>query len=132
LGGLSFVVSSWWHNAGLPYGAAFGAATNFAICVAIYQLSQHRWEIQVGKCFLAMILIDAIWLWGLIPSHYTYAVSLEAANWIALTIIGATGFAERARRHGHLSRGYGYDWAHRAHRALWEERGKRPPWWEIP
>lgn len=132
LGVVSGVSSAIWHDSGMPYGAAFGAATNMAICTAIYLNWQWRWELQIAKCFMTMILIDAIWLWGLIPSHFWFAVSLEIVNWIALLIIGATGIAERARQHGILSRGYGYGWARAVHRTLWEHRGSRPPWWQVP
>lgn len=128
MGALSFLASSWWHDAGFPYGAAFGAATNIGICFLIYAHAELRWELRVWNCFHLMIVLDLLNLLGLIRSHYDFAVALEIANWLALLIIGAVGIADRVGsgvfngpRH---PRG-----ADLVHRALWAERS-RPPFWQ--
>lgn len=132
LGALSAIASAWWHDAALPYPAVFGAATNLAICFALYAHSQLKWEMRVWNCFHLMIVIDLLYLSGWIYSHYDYAVALELANWLALLIIGTAGIAERA--------GYGPAWAfaRRArtgwagalHRRLYAKRAD-PPWWKV-
>lgn len=130
MGALSFLASHWWHDAGLPYGAAFGAATNLAICYMLYAFAERRWEMRVWNCFHLMIVLDLMYMGGLIKSHYAFAVSLEIANWLALAVIGATGILERLRN-GSPHHDLGWGWAGALHRALYEKR-KSPPFWEIP
>lgn len=129
LGALSFVASSWWHDAGLPYGAAFGAATNVFICFMLYAYAQYRFEMRIWNCFHLMLVIDILYLAGVVKSHYDFAVALELANWLALFVIGAAGIAERAARGVpaglHIPGGTGL-----VHRALWAERA-RPPFWQA-
>jgi len=129
LGVLSFLVSSWWHEAGLPYGAAFGAATNLAICYAIYALAQLRYELRVWNAFHLMIVLDLLYMAGVIRTHYTFAVSLEVANWLALAVIGTTGILERV---GYGSRDFlgGRGWLDSFARVLFSER-KHPPFWRA-
>lgn len=125
---LSFVVSSWWHDAGLPYGAAFGASTNVAIGLLIYAIAEKRYEMRIWNCLHLMIVIDILYLAGWIASHTFFAIALELANWLAILVIGAAGLLERA--------GYGMGTGrHRYHfvdsfrRALHSER-RVPPWWQ--
>lgn len=129
LGALSFVASSWWHDVGLPYGAAFGAGTNIGICFLLYAYAELRWEMRLWNVFHLMIVIDLLNLFGVVRSHYDYAVALELANWMALLLIGATGISERA--------GHGVSAGHfdprrpgLVHRALWSERS-HPPFWQA-
>jgi hypothetical protein len=132
LGALSFVASSWWSDAGLPYGAIFGAATNFAICFALYAAAQLKWELRLWNCFHLMIVIDLLYLSGLIKSHYDFAVGLEVANWLALLVVGTVGLMERA--------GYGpaglaafrsrAGWARVVRNRLWKARSS-PPFWLV-
>lgn len=129
LGALSFVSSSWWHEAGLPYGAAFGAATNLAVCYAIYALAKLRYELRVWNAFHLMILIDILWMAGMIKSHYNFAVALEVANWLGILVIGATGILERAGDGIAAHRSY-TGWLGAIHRSLFEER-KHPPFWRT-
>jgi hypothetical protein len=132
LGALSFVSSSWWHDAGLPYGAAFGALTNLAICLLLYAAAEQRWEMRLWNVFHLMIVIDVLSITGAIGSHYQFAVALELANWLGLSIIFTTGWLERAGRHGGIP-----DSGHRSgvlgalRRALWAPRS-RPPFWHFP
>lgn len=127
LGALSFLASSWWHDAGFPYGAAFGASTNLAVCYVIYALAQLRYELRVWNSFHLMIVLDLLYMSGVIETHYTFAVSLELANWLALVIIGTTGILERVR-YGRRDIPWRPGWLHNLHRALFAER-KRPPFW---
>lgn len=96
LGALSFLASGWYHDAGLPYGSAFGAFTNFAVIFALFAYATMLYELIFWLCFLAMLALDAFNLLGLIPSHSSFAIGLELANWLALISIGAAGMAERA------------------------------------
>lgn len=96
LGALSFLTSGWWHDAGLPYGAAFGAFTNFVVIGALFAYAMLLYELVFWGCFLVMLAIDAFYLSGLINSHSYFAIGLEAANWLALLSIGAAGMADRA------------------------------------
>lgn len=95
---LSFLISGFWHDAGLPYGAAVGAATNLVILSALFAYAFQLYELIFWLCFLLMLAIDAAYLLNLVPSHSLFAVGLEAANWVALLSIGAAGTAERTGR----------------------------------
>lgn len=129
LGALSFIASGWWHDAGFSHGAAFGAFTNLLMCLALYAWAEQRWELRVWNVFHLMILIDILFLAGFIKNHYTFAVSIEVANWLAIFVIGAAGITDRARR-GNSSRALGHGWAGAFDRALHEER-KYPPFWRA-
>lgn len=129
LGGLSFLLSAAWQAHGMPYRDAFGAATNVAICLALYALAEKKWEMRVWNCFHAMILLDFLHMAGLIPSNYWLIVSLEIANWTALLIIGAAGITEWAG----AGNSYRLVYPRRAdflRRALHEERTD-PPFWKA-
>lgn len=93
---LSFCISGWWHDAGLPYGEAFGAFTDLVVVFALYAYCQLLYEIVFWSCFILMMFIDFLSLTHLINSHFALAVGLEVANWLALISIGAAGMADRA------------------------------------
>lgn len=96
LASLSFITSGWYHDAGLPYGAAFGAFTNFVVIAALYAYAVLLYELVFWGCFLLMLMIDAIYLSGAVSSHSYFAIGLELANWLALLSVGAAGMADRA------------------------------------
>lgn len=96
MGALSFITSGWWHDAGLPYPAAFGAFTNFVVIAALSAYAVLLYELVFMACFIAMTGIELFYLTGLIISHHDFAVALEIANWIALLSVGAAGMADRA------------------------------------
>jgi hypothetical protein len=93
---LSFCISGWYHDAGLPYPEVFGVLTNFAVMFALYAYAQLLYELFFWLCFVTMTLIDLLSLTNMLNSHWTLAVGLEAANWLALISIGAAGMADRA------------------------------------
>lgn len=130
LGALSYVTSAWWHNAGLPYGAAYGMATNLAICFAIYGLAQQRWELRLWNAYHAMILLDILYLAGVIKTQLLFAVSLEVVNAAALFLIIGTGIMDRAGYARLRSGSYRslriWGLAH----ALFSER-RHPPFWQV-
>ncbi len=127
LGALSFVVSSWWHTAGLPYGPAFGAATNLAICAALYAWAERRYELRIWNAFHLMIVIDILRMTGFIKSHYDFAVALEVANWLGILVVGATGILERAGD-GIAAHRSDAGWFGVVRRVLFAPR-KHPPFW---
>lgn len=131
LGALSFGSSYLYHIAELPYPAAFGAATNLAVCFALYALAQQKWELRVWNCFHLMIVIDLLYLSGAITSRYDFAVGLEIANWLALLIIGAAGVTGRAGYGpvGLLPRRARSGWSRAVNYSLWKNRA-RPPFWQ--
>lgn len=93
---LSFLSSGFWHDAGLPYGAAWGAFTNLAVIAALFAYAVLFYELAFWFCFMLMLVLDAIYLLNLFPSHSYFAIGLELANWLALLSIGAAGMADRA------------------------------------
>lgn len=95
-----FVVTSMWHDARLPHGEVLGAVLNAGIVVMLYTKAVRRWEMRLWNCFQLMILLDALYYFGFVPSHYVFAVSLEVANWLALAVISGAGMAEKARKNG--------------------------------
>lgn len=96
MGALSFTASGWWHDAGLPYAAAFGAFTNFVIIAALSAYAVLLYELVFMACFIVMTFLEFFYLTNLINSHHDFAVALELANWIALLSVGAAGMADRA------------------------------------
>ena len=125
----SFIVSSIWWNVSGPMPAAFGAATNFAISLIMLRHARNRWEFYVidGYCF--MILADICWQFGAIPSHYWYAISLEAANWAILLLIGAMGIAERLHANGGNRRRTGYARGAGLFARHFALEARYPRWW---
>lgn len=130
LGAFSYVTSAWWHNAGFPYGAAYGMATNLAICFTIYALAQQRWELRTWNMIHAMILIDILYLAGVIKTHLLFAVSLEVINAAALLLITATGIMDRAGYARLRSGSYRGRRPWGFARALFSER-RHPPFWQV-
>jgi hypothetical protein len=93
---LSFLISGWYHDAGFPYAAAFGAFSDLVIVCALYAQAQLLYELLFWGCFILMLAIDALSLTNILNSHFALAVGLEIANWLALISIGAAGMADRA------------------------------------
>lgn len=131
---LSFILSSIWHDFGLPYAALFGASTNLAVCFALYSLAQLRWEMRVWNCIHAMIIIDLLYYRGYIVNHADFAIGLELANWLALAIVGATGMMERfgwndAWRIDFSRR---FSWTRFVYNRIWVPRSKNyRPFWQA-
>lgn len=126
LGALSFITSSWWHYAALPHATAFGATTNLIICFLMYIYARQRWEMRVWNCFHLMIVIDLLYMWGWIDSHYLFTVGLEIANWLALIIIGGTGLLSMVAANGIPDRTRHSGWVYRLHHALHKKRSDTP------
>lgn len=127
VGAMNFVVTAafetrWpaWH----PYFTGFADAS---VCLAIYFIGRHKWEMMVWRIFQTSVLVSILFIAGLIPSHYAYIAGLEACNWAALVVIGGTqglrlvdhgmGWNRFRRAHQRL---------HRLVRALCEKRAKAP------
>lgn len=125
----SFALSSIWHGVGLPYGAAFGVATNLIISALLYWKADEEWEFRVWNCLHLMIVIDVLYMLGFIQSHFNYAVGLELANWLTLIVIGGRGASERVRG-GHPARPDQHRRPSLLHRALYAKR-THPPFWEV-
>lgn len=129
LGALSYISSAWWHNAGLPYGAFYGAATNLAICYALWIYADQRWEMRLWNCFHLMLVVDILYLAGFIKDHLIFAEALELINFVAMLFIAGTGIVERAdgiRSGPHRGR-----WIDSFHRRLWTPRSMASrPWWQ--
>lgn len=128
-GAISYVTSAWWHNAGLPGAAYYGAATNLVICYLLWIFAVRRYEMRVWNCFHLMIILDLLYLSGFITDHMLFAVSLEVVNLVALSIIALTGILERAHGTAWNSRDPG--WRGVVYRGLWKERSLASrPWWQ--
>ena len=130
LGALSFIVSSVWWDIGLPYGAWAGGLTDLAICLIITETARDRWELWFSYTFGLMMLVDALNLMGLVPSHFIFAVTLELLNWAALFIVFITALLQWIGQDvvfdgwaSHLGLG-------RLYRALHSKR-RAPAWWRI-
>jgi hypothetical protein len=129
LGALSYVTSAWWHNAGLPYGTVYGAATNLAICYLFWIFAENRWEMRLWNFFHLMLVIDLLYIFGAIRDLFTFAVSLELINLAALLFICGVGIMERAS--GIYSRRSYPGGSDFFYRALWAERSVHSrPWWQ--
>ncbi len=133
VGTFSYVTSAWWHQAGIPHGEVYGAATNVATCALIYYLGPpwSGMETRLMSVFVLMILVDLLYATGIIQTPYLFAVTLEIINAYALLLIWAAGITERITRNGFFRR-----YPYRAildylHQALLGPK-KYPRWWENP
>lgn len=128
-GALSYITSAWWHNAGLPYGTVYGAATNLAICYAFWILADAKWEMRLWNFFHLMLVVDLLYIFGAIRDIFVFAVSLELINLAALIFIGGVGIMERVG--GVYSRRSRFGGSDLVYRALWAERSEHSrPWWQ--
>jgi len=99
-GAASFVVSAMWWRAGLPYGAFVGAVTDAMIVIAIHVYGRRNWEMKVAQCFLAMMLVDIMQLFGVVQAGIVYSSVQEAINYIAMIVIFTTGAAQWVGAYG--------------------------------
>ncbi len=127
LGAILYGISAAWHNAELPHALLFGAATNFAMILLLWLIADQKWEMRLWNFYHLMLLIDALYAFGVIREKLIFASSLEAVNLLALLFIGATGAADRIYvDNWRADNGFsGY-----LHRTLFAERAYRwrPPW----
>lgn len=129
LGALSYVSSAMWHNAGLPYGTFYGAATNLLICYGLWIYADQRWEMRLWNLFHLMLMVDILYMTGAIADHLIFAEALELINFLAMLLISGTGIVERAD--GIRSGPYRNRWIDSFHRRLWPERSMASrPWWQ--
>lgn len=118
LGALSFTVSSLYWAAGLPNPAIVGGVCDLVVCLVLYLLAHQWWEMRVWNCYHVMIVLNASYhidsmdrpgwltmlsfhnLWGWTASlagvseKFAYGALLDAANWVALVLIGGAAIAQ--------------------------------------
>lgn len=126
------VMTSVWHINQWPYGLLFGAWTNFAMCVGLSLMqSDAPWISRLFRCYILMILVELLFVTGVIETQYIFAVTLEIINAYALLLIWATGIAERVGDGHSFSNPYRRFLAD-IHRALLTERKEYSQWWKHP
>lgn len=130
LGAFSYVTSAWWHDAGFPYATLYGAFTNVVICGLLYKMADSKWEMGVFNLFIGMILIDLLYVCGVVKSPYDFAVALEVVNFCAMLLIGITGILERLRKDGYDFSRSDSHFLRRCHSALHSQRQPYPHWWK--
>lgn len=130
---VSFLASSFYWRAGMPYGEFFAGICDAAVCLVIYALGKYRWELAVWRMFQAMLLVNLLYLAGNIGifyrvDHVFYAIILEALNILILLTIG--GVAAYQRFGGKEDGALFSAWAplHRALLALCARRRTAPFW----
>lgn len=133
IGSFLYATSAWWHLGGLPGAMFYAVSTNLVMCFLLYPMPETagRWVDKVFSCYILMLLIDLLYVCGIIQSHYIFAVSLEIVNAYALLLIWAAGIAERA------ANGRSPDHSHggildRFNRAVLAPRKEYPRWWRHP
>lgn len=132
LGAISYVISAAWHNAGLPYATQFGAATNLVICYLFICWAEQRWEMRLLNCFHMMLLIDLLYIFGVIHDHLIFAATLEIINLAAILLVAGTGILDWIARHGHRYGDYNRRWTYPVHNYLRTERsGIDRPFWQT-
>lgn len=134
LGAASYVTSAMWHNAGLPFATHYGAATNVVIFLLLFKYAQTWWEMKFWPCITLMLLIDLLYVTGVIKTQEAFGIALEVVNAIAILLIGATGLTDRINAGaGNHNRGSPYRaWASALHRTLFAKRERYPRWWSEP
>jgi len=94
LGALDYLLTSWWHDEGLPLHPLFTAVVDFAVCLSIYLVCRwrggYRWELSLFLAFQLAVLGDFAAQAGLVSSS-DYALWLEIANWLALAVLIVAG-----------------------------------------
>ena len=128
----SFVLSTlWWNHVGV-YPDVFGAASNFIISLIMLPYAKTVYERWILRGLCAMILIDILWRFHAIPDHWSYAVALEALNYVVLMFIAFWGMVERAATGDRLRyRRDNGSWADMAHR-YFDRESRYPRWWRVP
>jgi hypothetical protein len=91
----SYVVATIYWRLGGPEAPFVAGMCDAAICLAVYFLARNKWEIVVGKLYLASVAVNMVYYFGTMGlvaslSHNDYAAILEAINWLALIWIGGT------------------------------------------
>lgn len=115
LAGASFIVSTAYARAELPFPPFFTMMADATVCLVIYFLASRQWEVWLFRAFQASVLISLLYLVGFIGPHYWYIAALELVNWIALILISGTAFLQwMGSGHEMGSRGR---WAGRIRRA---------------
>jgi len=133
IGAFFYVTSAWMHLNALWFATIYGISSNLVMCLVLYPMpkSAGRWVDKVFSCYILMLLIDLLYVCGVIQSYDIFAGSLEVVNAYALLLIWAAGIAERAangRRPYHLHSGF----LDRFNRAVLAPRKEYPRWWRHP
>lgn len=133
VGAFFYVTSAWMHNAGVPIATFYGIASNLVMCFLLYPMPKEagRWVDKVFSCYILMLLIDLLYVCGVIKSHYNFAVSLEIVTAYALLLIWAAGVAERTAN-GRNSHDLHSGILDRFNRAVLAPRKEYPKWWRHP
>lgn len=100
LGALSFVASTAYARYDLPYPPAFSIACDAFVCLWIYHTATEEFELWVWRAFQGMVLVNLLFLVGVIGPHSAYVQALELLNWAALAIIGGTALVEGLKGYG--------------------------------
>lgn len=100
------VISDAYSNAGLPFPEAFMAGCDFFVCVALYYIAAHRWELwlflimQFSMLVSIVYLANEVWAPGWIGED-TYLTVLEFVNYAAILLVGGvSGFVIADRQDG--------------------------------
>ncbi len=129
-GAASFILSAWWEANGLPLHPAVTALCDTAVCVLIFFMARHWWELGLYRLFQCSVLISITYLgltmWtGNTNFHYAYIVALEAINWLALMLILGVGFMQGVVDSGVLRDTGSSGAIHRTGKALFAPRSPR-------
>ena len=133
VGAFFYVTSAWMHNYGVPAATFYGIASNLVMCFLLYPMPKEagRWVDKVFSCYILMLLIDLLYVCGVIKTQYIFAVSLEIVNAYALLLIWAAGIAERAANGRSPNHSHG-DFLDSFNRAVLSPRKEYPKWWRHP
>lgn len=96
---LDAVASDAYKDAGLPFPDAVMATADFTMCVALYYIAAHRWELWLFVLMQFSMLVSIVYLAGTIIAGpdwidvTDYLSVLELINYAAIILIGGvTGF----------------------------------------
>lgn len=129
-GAASFAASTAYSRYGMPYPSAFGIACDSFVVLAIFHFSKLNYELVLWRIFQSMILINILYLAGLIGPKWAYVVALEVMNWAALLVISGTAISKRVDKHEGGTGGVGINYLRGARLALQRERAN-DPWHKV-
>lgn len=97
LGSVVAIACDVYYASGWPYPAAFTFACDALICLYIHWVATEKWEFALYSVFLASVVVSLLRIPSLIADEYTYRLSLELLNWLALLVMFGMAILEGKR-----------------------------------
>ena len=131
LGALDFIATTAYARGGWEYPSFFSVIVDGLVCACIFFIATRRWEMQIGRLFMAMMLVNLVYFLAehiakVEMSHAIYITVLEVLNALVLCLIGGIGTMERGWAGGYRAWNHRVNPLHLLGSHLHAERTDRP------